>query len=176
MLTLPYSFADRTPGTSPVPHGAFVLVLLYPLFLGLEGLYPHPVPCLGNTCWVQTATSTPRLRPQAPSRLGLSSAVPLWPQPWPRGAFVCLPPLWPGPSPLCRWELSFTQLSPQPSATLMAEVESGPGGESGKGGAGWRVVSCTRKIEHQVCAGHTCLYPVDLVPESRGGSHGLAGA
>ena len=40
--------------------------------------------------------------------------------PW--AAFVCLPSLWPGP-PLCRQELSLTQLRPQRSATLTAEVE-----------------------------------------------------
>ena len=128
MLTLPYSFPDRTPGTSPVPHGAFLLVLLYPLFLGLEGLYPQPVPCPGNTCWVQTATSAPRLRPQAPSRLGLSSAAPLWPRPWPWRAFVCLPPLWQGAPPL----QAGAEFHPVPFA-----AQRHPHSEGGKWAWGW---------------------------------------
>ena len=136
------------------PHGAFVPVLSYLLFLGLEGLYPQPVPCPGSICWVQTSTCDARLRLRVSSRLGLSTAAPFWPCPLPWAAFVCLPSLWPGP-PLCRQELSLTQLRPQRSATLTAEVERGLGMRVEREGqvGGW----CrARERQHKVFSGHTC--------------------
>ena len=112
------------------------------------------LPWLGRICWVQTSTSTPRLRPHAPSRLSLSTAAPLWPHPLPWGAFVCLPSLWPGP-PFCRQELSLTQLHPQHRAALTAEVERGLGMRVEREGqvGGW----CpARERQHKVFSGHTC--------------------